>query len=163
MTWKLLGAALIIGIALLGVLSYDRLATRNGPTLQLPEEESRSDLRQEAPAPQQDEEAQYAEPAQEFKPGEVEVAAVPTPDLPESEEPVSAILPEEEAASIPPATRAESLQTGKPGGAKPAVSRPKRMTHKSAARRRHVQRRARYVTFLPERRNYHYGFPEVSN
>lgn len=163
MTWKLLSAALIIGIALLGALFYDRLATRNGPTLQLPEEESRSDLRQEEPAPQQDEERQYAEPAQEFKPGEVEVATVQPQNLPESEEPVSAKLPEEEAASMPPAEQAESMQTGKIGGTKPAVSRPKRVKHKSAARRRHVQRRARYVTFFPERRNYHYGFPEVSN
>ncbi len=155
MTWKLIGAALIIGIALLGALTYDRPATRNGPTLQLPEKENRSDLRQEEPAPQQDEEPQYAEPAKVFKPGEVEVAAVQPQNLPESEEPVSAKLPEEEAASMPPATRAESMQAGKTGGAKPAVSRPRRVKHKSAARRRHVQRRARYVTFLPERRNYH--------
>ncbi len=97
----------------------------------------------------------------------------PSPESPDDQMPLQASMPsntqpdaEAEAPEDSPMPAPEIGATPaarEPAGLKFHASKPKKVKHASAKARRHSHTRKTYVTVFPERRNYHYGFPAVSN
>ncbi len=158
--WKLLGSALIVGAVLVVVLDHEH-SQKTHPTLNFPvsEEKAVSEPQKENPAPVANPE--NTEPASPPQPAEQittplaqqeERVASPAPEL--SQDPPNPVLQSPQIA--PPTTHG-------PDKSKSTSARKKKVTHKSAKQRRPLHYRTRHVTYIPERRNYHYGFPAVSN
>jgi hypothetical protein len=66
-----------------------------------------------------------------------------------------------EPASTPQTSEYTNAPAPEPSN--PEHTKVRKAKHKSAYKRRYVHRKTTYVTYFPERRNYHYGFPAVGN
>lgn len=172
--WTLLGGVLIVGTALGVVLAHDYRRT-NREVLTFPA----SGEQKSAGVPQ----AQSVAPP---APEPLNVEPAPIPVATESanvpvQQPAPSVSPLEDchctdSASIPQTTEVASVPAGEPEFAevsaepswepdnpKPAVVKHKKVKHKTAKKKQHSHIKTRYVTFFPERQNYHHGFPAVSN
>ncbi len=66
-----------------------------------------------------------------------------------------------ESDSMSQSTEYANIPDSKPGYSKHTWTKKRKL--KSATQRRTAHRKTQCVTFFPERQNYHYGFPAVSN
>lgn len=105
---------------------------------------------------------------------DTETPGTPSPGSLDVQTPLQVAMPSDPqpdaAAETPPETDPVSQsEISEPPPARTPVwekypaSKPKKAKHASSKVRRHSHPKKTYVTVFPERRNYHYGFPAVSN